>query len=962
MTAFRARARAVDMLGRQQIANLPTALSELFKNSHDAYATSARADFYRAADMLVVTDDGVGMDRETFEQSWLTIATESKLDQGSAPKPRGMKRRVQLGEKGIGRFAIGALGSQVLVVSKRESCPAVAALVNWKMFELPHIDLDAVPIGLIELDSGELSDTDLARLKEPLADAVARFRGMDRSKRWQGQVDEIEAALDAMPDDPYRTIPDLEPIGKSGTAFLISPVSEELPAEIEAPGPNEASLFVRTLHGFTDAWLGSPTTTDFTVDFVDHRPGGDVESLLLPDHFFKASDFGRADHHIEGEFDKDGHFSGTIRIFDEEPAELEVSCPPSLKPRCGPFSFQLGVVQGLPSESRLDPEGFGAMTKRLGQLGGLYVYMDGIRVQPYGRPDVDYLEIEERRSRGAGYYYFSYRRVFGALSLTSKQNPELHEKAGREGFTRGRAYSSFRTLLVNLLVELAARYFRSDAPESRVYEKGRERLVREDRLRKERDRRAAAGRRRLRSQLATALQYLQETDFQEQASRIVHALTSHLERAERLQPATRQVAEAKRALERLLEPLEFDEPEGFAATEQMRRDMTLVERGAADAEQSYVAPAFASVDELAARTEARLVAVEADERERREFVEGRLTAARRRVATAENEGRRALTTLSETVGSALQGVLAAFNSGLGDIAQPSAPDSAGWIQEQAEFERAVDALAAESGRALARVANMIQASELVFSSGAPAPTELAAAADAEIVELRAQADDQLELVQLGMALAVVDHEVWATVANIRSDVRKVGSWAKKNPQLVRLYEDLRRDFDHLDSYLTLLTPMQRRLRRAKTTIKGSDISRYLRELFWGRLKDVGVEINASRDFQAVKISGYASTFYPVFINLVDNSLYWIRQAGTEPTGSIELDARGETLVYRDSGPGIADEIAGRVFDFGFTTKPGGRGLGLAIASQVLDRAGWSIRLDDCQDGSQFLIQQRRNNR
>ena len=38
MALFRARARTLDMLGRQQIAGIPTAISELFKNAHDAYA------------------------------------------------------------------------------------------------------------------------------------------------------------------------------------------------------------------------------------------------------------------------------------------------------------------------------------------------------------------------------------------------------------------------------------------------------------------------------------------------------------------------------------------------------------------------------------------------------------------------------------------------------------------------------------------------------------------------------------------------------------------------------------------------------------------------------------------------------------------------------------------------------------------------------------------------------------
>ena len=595
------------------------------------------------------------------------------------------------------------------------------------------------------------------------------------------------------------------------------------------------------------------------------------------------------------------------------------------------------------------------MTTRLRQLGGLYVYMDGIRVQPYGRPDKDYLEIEERRTLGAGYYYFSYRRMFGAVSLSTERNAALKEKAGREGFTEDRAYSDFKRLLINLFEELAATFFRAESPRVDAYEKGRERLKREEALRKERDKRAREGRRRLRSHLAGAIQFLNETNFQKETAGIVKTLAAKLETCDRLQPAYRLVAAARRALRQLTKSLEFDEPEGFAPTEPMRRDMVTLERGIEEIERSYVRPALESVDELAAATEKRLAAREADERERREFVEGRFAKARSRVGETQREADNALAGLTTTVRSTLMGLREDFDARLDAIAVPTASVSSGWIQEQAWFEHAVDALTTESRRALTRVANLLQASRLVFSSGAPDPTELAAAADAEIVELRAQADAQLELVQLGMALAVVDHEFQATVSSIRSDVRRVGSWAKKNPQLVRLYEDLRRDIDHLESYLTLLTPMQRRLRRTPTTIKGSDISRYLDELFRDRLADLDVQIRPSREFQAARLEGYTSTFYPVFINLVDNSLYWIQRDSAESTQVIELDTSGDALVYRDSGPGIAEDIAERVFDFGFTTKPGGSGLGLAIASQVLERAGWSIRLGDPDDGTEFLI-------
>ncbi|MEI6846997.1 MAG: hypothetical protein WCK32_03015 [Chlorobiaceae bacterium] len=36
--AFKTRARTIDHLGREQIADCPTAISELWKNAYDAYA------------------------------------------------------------------------------------------------------------------------------------------------------------------------------------------------------------------------------------------------------------------------------------------------------------------------------------------------------------------------------------------------------------------------------------------------------------------------------------------------------------------------------------------------------------------------------------------------------------------------------------------------------------------------------------------------------------------------------------------------------------------------------------------------------------------------------------------------------------------------------------------------------------------------------------------------------------
>ena len=123
MAKMRVRARAVDMLGRQQIAGIPTAIHELFKNAHDAYASNVEVDFFRSERVLVLRDNGIGMTPEDFESRWLTLGTESKIGANQErqipwlAKKRGGRRPI-LGEKGIGRLAIAAIGPRVLVMTR----------------------------------------------------------------------------------------------------------------------------------------------------------------------------------------------------------------------------------------------------------------------------------------------------------------------------------------------------------------------------------------------------------------------------------------------------------------------------------------------------------------------------------------------------------------------------------------------------------------------------------------------------------------------------------------------------------------------------------------------------------------------------------------------------------------------------------------------------------------------------
>jgi two-component system CitB family sensor kinase len=83
----------------------------------------------------------------------------------------------------------------------------------------------------------------------------------------------------------------------------------------------------------------------------------------------------------------------------------------------------------------------------------------------------------------------------------------------------------------------------------------------------------------------------------------------------------------------------------------------------------------------------------------------------------------------------------------------------------------------------------------------------------------------------------------------------------------------------------------------------------------------------------------------VFVNLIDNAL----EALGSDAGWVEVQLLpredGVLVEVRDSGPGIAPELADDVFRNGFTTKVaqsgGSRGLGLALTRQAcVTRGGW----------------------
>jgi sensor histidine kinase regulating citrate/malate metabolism len=96
-------------------------------------------------------------------------------------------------------------------------------------------------------------------------------------------------------------------------------------------------------------------------------------------------------------------------------------------------------------------------------------------------------------------------------------------------------------------------------------------------------------------------------------------------------------------------------------------------------------------------------------------------------------------------------------------------------------------------------------------------------------------------------------------------------------------------------------------------------------------------------------------------NLVDNAVDAAAGSGTPlspPWVEVELrqDASSVEIVVRDSGPGVAPELAQEVFAHGYTTKAaagGERGIGLALTRLVCRRRGGEVAVTNTEDGAVF---------
>lgn len=978
--AFQTKARTVDHLGREQIADTPTAISELWKNAYDAYARVVALDIFDGENAVaVVSDDGHGMNRAEFEGRWLVVGTESKATSERTPVAdrNGLRPRPRQGQKGIGRLSCANLGPILLLVSKRSGEPFVAALLDWRLFENPFLNLADVQIPVIDFEAkGELfaslpelsralgenlsGSSDEARA-ERLAAAWRAYDDLYRSEAADGTTNKLRPPSESIVEDIAAVAfedrhLDEWPVWNGGvdhgTALLVSRINYDLRVELDTEVDDVSAKaararFFETLSSFIDpfvdpAEVGSAASQMQFAYAVRAWDGPAPRQIVGDDKQFDRRVLDSMEHQLVGEIDADGVFRGKVKAFGrwipeqcviEPPKDLAI--PRRADSEVGPFDLYIASMEFLPGNTTLPRMEFERFRDLAEKYSGFMIFRDGLRVLPYGRTDNDFFEIETRRSKSAGREFWNHRQMFGRLSIGRGTNPNLKDKAGREGLLDNRAAKTLKELVANVLRQSARRYFgiASDVrnemlPQVQASNQAARASEARNKLRQRQ-------RREFRTKLAAQSRELPA--FVRQLEEYAESLS--LESEGDIDGAQQSVEQFKARLQDLRLP---GAPKSLGPLEESYADYRDGMRSAAALVETITKELDDEIERISPAKP-------------RALLERQIARNAGQIHQRIQQWKKTIDVLQRGESERIRELVTQRNKLFHAEATPLL----------AQFDRG-EATYAETSKRIDRLRADMDAENadlLVPYIGALESLKesidlehLATFGMEELGDLRAELERLNSLAQLGIAVEIVGHELQAYDDIMGAGLRKLPAEIRES----RAVKDLEFGYDGLTDQLRFLSPLRLAGQRIQRWITGAEIADYLAEFFKLALARNDTSLEATDSFKRLKVFDQQSRLYPVFINLVNNSIYWV---GTRPGGErrIVLDFVGEDVVVSDSGPGIDAEDLDSLFSLFFTKKArGGRGVGLYLSRANLAAGGHRIRYEPDATGlplagANFLI-------
>jgi len=155
-----------------------------------------------------------------------------------------------------------------------------------------------------------------------------------------------------------------------------------------------------------------------------------------------------------------------------------------------------------------------------------------------------------------------------------------------------------------------------------------------------------------------------------------------------------------------------------------------------------------------------------------------------------------------------------------------------------------------------------------------------------------------------------------------------------------ILKEIRRVNQIIEQFLTLSRPFQLSLRKSSL----QDLLKNLISLLQEEASSLGITLLAVIPTELPLITMDPETLTQAFINIMKNGMQAMGKGGT-----LRIEAKslkdGVEVMISDSGSGIPPEQMEKIFNYYYTTKEKGVGLGLPIAHRIIEAHGGKLRIE-----------------
>lgn len=219
---------------------------------------------------------------------------------------------------------------------------------------------------------------------------------------------------------------------------------------------------------------------------------------------------------------------------------------------------------------------------------------------------------------------------------------------------------------------------------------------------------------------------------------------------------------------------------------------------------------------------------------------------------------------------------------------------------------------------------------------------------------------------LGKITHVLLHEGRKNIKYISETMPRLTKWALK---LSKAYDEdtLNKLSDRsgkIEAHASALSylfkkiePLARTRRSSAKNINIIPVIESTLDIFDSEMKSSGITYELESDSTKLVVNASEIDLFTVFSNLIENSIYWMSSKKEEGLISIHAySSSGEIIVeYSDNGPGFQGSSLEYMFEPGYSTKPEGTGLGLALAGESMARMKGSIKAVQSEKGALFEV-------